>query len=81
MLCVYTDMENMLTVKFTRADYERLPEGYPVELIDGQLVKEPAPTFGHQWIVGRFHVEFYSLVGAGRIVVSPIDVFVDEAMR
>jgi Uma2 family endonuclease len=71
-------MAMVLTVKFTRADYEALPEGYPVELIDGQLVKDPSPTYGHQWIVGRLHIEFYRIVGPSRVVVSPIDVFVDD---
>ena len=68
----------MLTVKFTRADYMRLPEGYPVELIDGQLVKEPSPTYSHQWIVGKLLVDLHGLVGPSRVVPSPIDVFVDK---
>ncbi|MHC4470780.1 MAG: Uma2 family endonuclease [Planctomycetota bacterium] len=66
------------TRRFTQADYARLPEGFPVELIDGQLVKEPSPTYGHQRILGQIHVELYRFVGAGRVVVSPIDLFVDE---
>lgn len=66
------------TLKFTVADYERLPEGFPVELIDGELVKEPAPTYGHQWIVGEIHNRLRRLLGAGRVVTSPIDLFVDE---
>ncbi|MHC4858878.1 MAG: hypothetical protein ACYTDY_02170 [Planctomycetota bacterium] len=68
------------TRRFTQADYARLPEGFPVELIDGQLVKEPSPTYGHQRILGQIHVELYRFVGAGRVVVSPIDLFVDEPM-
>ncbi len=71
-------MVTVLTVKFTRADYEQLPEGYPVELIHGQLVKEPSPTYGHQWIAGKLLVDLHGLVGPSRVVSSPIDVFVDE---
>jgi Uma2 family endonuclease len=67
-----------LETKFTQADYMRLPEGFPVELIDGELVKEPAPTYGHQRIASYVHVELYRLVGRGRVVESPIDLFIDE---
>jgi Uma2 family endonuclease len=66
------------THRFTQADYERLPEGFPVELIDGELVKEPSPTYGHQDIVSLIHVDLYRLVGRGRVVASPMDVFIDE---
>jgi len=71
-------MATMLTVKFTRADYDKLPEGYPVELIDGQLVKEPSPIYGHQWIAGKVHIALHAHVGFSRVVESPIDVYVDE---
>jgi Uma2 family endonuclease len=64
--------------RFTRADYEKLPEGYPVELIDGELVKEPSPTYGHQDIVSYVLTEVYRVVGRGRAVTSPIDLFIDE---
>ena len=33
---------------FTREDYDRLPEGFPCELIEGELVKEPSPFYQHQ---------------------------------
>jgi hypothetical protein len=38
---------------YTRADYERLPEGFPAQLVRGQLVKEPAPRCGHGVIGAR----------------------------
>lgn len=66
------------TTKFTRADYMTLPEGYPAELLDGMLVKSPSPTWGHQQIVGDLHHTLRGLVGRDRVVMSPIDVFVDE---
>jgi len=40
-------------LRFTRDDYDRLPEDLRVELIGGELLKMPAPTFRHQQIVGR----------------------------
>jgi Uma2 family endonuclease len=66
------------TTKFTRADYMRLPEGYPAELIDGMLVKTPSPSYGHQRMVGDLLVSLHGLVGRDRVVASPIDVFLDE---
>jgi Uma2 family endonuclease len=67
--------------KFTRADYMALLEGFRAELLDGMLVKEPAPTGWHQYIVGRIHRVLADLVGLNRTLFSPIDVFIDEAMR
>jgi Uma2 family endonuclease len=66
------------TTRFTRADYMALPEGYPAELLDGMLVKSPSPTWGHQRIVMDIAVALRDLAGPDRVVVSPIDVFVDE---
>ena len=73
----YTDVVTG-TAQFTRADYERLPEGFPAELIDGMLVKEPSPTWDHQTFVGRLFTRLQDYAGAGRVVVSPIDVFIDD---
>jgi Uma2 family endonuclease len=64
--------------RFTRADYMRLPEGFPAELIDGVLVREPAPSGWHQGLVGAVFLELAACVGRRRVVPSPIDVFVDE---
>ncbi len=63
---------------FTRADYDRLPEGFPVQLIEGQLVREPSPTFGHQQLVLDIAVALRGLVGRGRVVTAPADVPVDD---
>ena len=73
----YTDVVTGVA-QFTRADYERLPEGFPAELIDGMLVKEPSPTWDHQTFVGRLFTRLQDFAGAGRVVVSPIDVFIDD---
>ena len=64
--------------KFTRADYMALPEGFRAELLDGVLVKEPAPTVWHQVVVGKILQQLVELVGLHRAVTSPIDVFVDD---
>jgi Uma2 family endonuclease len=64
--------------RFTRADYMKLPEDFRAELIDGVLVKEPAPTGWHQGLVTRLILALARVVGPERVVPSPIDVFVDE---
>jgi len=71
-------MVSATEAKFTRADYMLLPEGFRAELLDGVLVKEPAPTGWHQVIVGEIHMLLRDLVGSRRVVESPIDVFVDD---
>ena len=37
-------MVTAIDTKYTVDDYLSLPEGFPAELLDGRLVKEPAPT-------------------------------------
>ena len=64
--------------KYTQADYLALPEGFPAELLDGLLVKEPSPTVWHQTIVVEVCLRLRLLLGPNRVLVSPMDVFVDE---
>lgn len=64
--------------KFNRADYDRLPEGFPAELIGGALVKEEAPTYGHQRIENRILTALVALVGVDRALPAPVDVGIDE---
>ncbi len=73
-----SDAETTLTTPFTQADYRRLPEGFPAELLEGQLVKEPAPTRYHQRLVVRLATRFITVVGDDRVLVSPVDVWIDE---
>lgn len=63
---------------FTLDDYVRLPEGYPAQLIDGCLVKEPSPTYEHQQLIGRLHVLLVDRLGAERVVLAPADVVIDR---
>jgi Uma2 family endonuclease len=69
---------NVQDARFTRADYMLLPEGFRAELIDGALVKEPAPTGWHQRLVREILLELVACLGRERVIQSPIDVFVDE---
>ena len=64
--------------RFTRADYERLPEGFPAQLVEGTLVRDPAPTYGHQRLVATIYRRLGAILGWKRVVIAPIDVGVDE---
>ncbi|MBI4535179.1 MAG: Uma2 family endonuclease [Ignavibacteriae bacterium] len=67
--------------KKTSRDYERLPEGVPYQLIDGELIMTPSPSYRHQDIVYelasqlRRHVKDHSL---GIAVGAPMDVHLGE---
>ena len=63
---------------FTRADYDQLPEGFPAQLVEGFLVKEPAPTYHHQRIGQRIATQLVGLVGPDRTLSGPADVGIDE---
>ena len=63
--------------KKTYEDYAALEEGAPYQLIDGELITSPAPTFLHQWIVWRLGTALFTFVeehNLGVVVGSPVDV-------
>jgi Uma2 family endonuclease len=63
---------------FTRKDWDRLPEGYPAQLIDGCLVKQPAPTYGHQRVQTHLIALLLEHVDKRLVLAAPADVLVDE---
>lgn len=63
---------------FTLTDWMRLPEGFPAQLIDGCLVREPAPTYGHQTLVGRVYRQLVDLLGEAHVALAPADVVLDR---
>jgi Uma2 family endonuclease len=71
-------MKTMPGGLFTRADYELLPEGFPAQLIDGWLIKEPSATYGHQSVASWFHYQLVQRLGYRRVLQAPIDVGIDE---
>jgi Uma2 family endonuclease len=74
----YTGVSNLRTEPFTRTDYDQLPEGFPAQLIDGMLVKEPAPSLWHQEIVKRVFRALDSVIDSARIFFAPADVYLDD---
>ena len=70
-------MDSMVSL-FTIADYRDLPEGYPAQLVEGQLVREPAPTYGHGRIASVIHAQLVRLVEPSLVLSSPADVAIDE---
>ena len=67
-----------MTVFFTRKDFEALPEGMPVELHAGMLVKQPSPRWGHQRIQNRILQALGATLGPDCYGAGPVDVLVDE---
>ncbi len=63
---------------FTRADYDLLPEGYPVQLIEGCLIREPAPTYGHQRTLSLLYSALVRLLDPGLVLPAPADVVLGE---
>ena len=51
-------------IRFTRTDYEQLPEHIHAELIEGDLVMIPAPTPWHETLAARLHGEAYIHLGS-----------------
>ena len=63
---------------FTRADFDRLPEGFPAQLVNGWLVKDAARTYGHQGVAFRLCRQLCEIVGEARVFLAPIDVPIDD---
>ena len=61
--------------------YKSLPEGTLAELVNNQLVVEPAPDYYHQDIVTELIRTLSNYVvenSLGKVIVSPVDVHFDE---
>jgi len=66
--------------RYRAADYWKLPEGEPVELIQGRLVVSPAPNTLHQTIVGLLFDLILEAArrSGGRVLLGPTDVVLDD---
>ena len=69
-------------IKFTYAEYRTLPETGPhYQLIEGDLVMSPSPTFFHQHLAGRLHLDLATFVKVhrlGEVLFAPLDVILDD---
>ena len=65
-------------VRFTRADYDQLPEEMRVELIDGELLKMASPTFRHQEIARELFLLLVAQLGKKRVIFGPLTFAIDE---
>jgi Uma2 family endonuclease len=72
------------TRSWTIEDVQALPEdGNRYEVVDGELLVTPAPSEHHQEIVSELLAsifEYLRRVGIGRILTSPIDLFLGESL-
>ncbi len=67
-----------MTALFTRKDYQALPEDLRVHLLDGVLVKDDAPLFGHQWLQSRVLWDLKRILGPDAVFAAPVAVVVDD---
>lgn len=69
------------TMRFTYHDYFLLPEEKRAEIIDGDLIMEPSPGYGHQVVVKnivKLLDRYVGLLKLGVVVPSPVDVILSE---
>lgn len=64
----------------TRADLDRMPDdGNRYELLEGEIVMSPAPSFDHQRMSGALHVALHLARLEGLVVLAaPFDVQLEE---
>lgn len=71
-------------IKFTYEDYKSLPESETkrYELLEGELVMVPSPTYRHQLILGKLEFllrKFIQESDLGIVLDAPFDVVFEEA--
>ncbi|WP_340691145.1 Uma2 family endonuclease [Hydrogenobacter thermophilus] len=67
--------------KYTTQDYEKLPEGSPYQLIEGELIMSPAPSPEHQRVSIRLSSKLFNLLSKskkGEVLYAPVDVYLNE---
>jgi Uma2 family endonuclease len=68
-------------IRYTYKDYAKTPDDVRYQLIDGELILSPSPTFYHQHISGAMFVELRTWAvssGIGKVVCAPMDVYFTE---
>lgn len=69
-------------IRFDYEAYRALPETGPrYQLVDGDLIMSPAPSFWHQEVAARLFLEMRTFVEQGRlgkVLFSPLDVILSD---
>jgi len=69
-------------IRFTYEEYRALPETGPhYQLVDGDLIMSPSPTFWHQEMLMRLATELRVVAertGAGKVLCAPLDVILSD---
>jgi len=68
-------------IKFTYAEYRALPETSRYQLVEGDLLISPGPSFRHQKLVARLFNALYNFAERrkrGDVLSAPIDVILSE---
>jgi Uma2 family endonuclease len=58
-----------------------LPEGSPYQLVQGELLMSPSPTYEHQRVVaklGTWLFQWVERLGLGEVIFAPMDVYLSE---
>lgn len=72
-------MVEQTRIQMTAAEFRQLPESMEhIELIDGEIVVSPTPRHRHQNIIGNLHLMLAGLIPSGKIVLSPMDVYLSD---
>ena len=69
------------TVRFTYHDYLLVPDERRAEIIDGDLIREPSPGYGHQLVVKnllRLLDRHVGLLKPGVVLQGPPDVILSD---
>lgn len=70
---------DFVQTRMTAAEYSLQPEtSVPTELINGEIVVSSSPKHRHQKVVGKTYTLLLALTGKGDVVLSPMDVYLDE---
>ena len=65
-------------IKFTKSDFDLLPEDLRVELIGGELLKMTFPVVRHQDLVGRRYLGLVGAVGRKRVLLGSVGYDIQE---
>jgi Uma2 family endonuclease len=72
-------MSDYTPTRITAREFAELPESnLPTELIHGEIIVSPTPILPHQRKVYAVAKCIEQLAGSGEVVISPMDVYLDE---